>query len=301
MPWDCIGCSATCIGDSFPCPECGAIKSSWTMVANQTRAITVTRGRAFRLQRSDAPGEPRAQDAGYGDTGRVKAKTAPAISKAQALQLSEQGQLPAPGQIVFARLTPKADQDLALKVYVHYETAEVGELDVPGPESPELDVEGGLEVPLLCVYGPEPLPEGVAFPGVHVIDVSEESSQGYAPTVGVAALGKKRKDLPIELTGARLILWDQGQTRRLAFHEFLLFHGDTHVLTAECDAQGEYVLDGELPEDWSVDVVGPGPSHPIWEQAAATSDDEGEAEELEEDEGPDDEQDPLDEGQEEAA
>lgn len=93
-----------------------------------------------------------------------------------------------------------------------------------------------------------------------------------------------------------VIIWDRRESKRLPYHQFLLFDGDSHVLTAESDENGEYHPEnGRLPEDWSIDVIGPGPNHPYWGSLDAGEADEELEGAVAEPEPDDDDEDPLDE------
>jgi hypothetical protein len=99
-----------------------------------------------------------------------------------------------------------------------------------------------------------------------------------------------------------IYLYDERRERRLPHYEYLLFSGDRHVHTGESDAEARLDVKS-LPRDWWIDVVGPGPSHPVWtEEEPEEAPSEAEADEAEKADavsaGPeDDEQDPLDEGE----
>ena len=63
---------------------------------------------------------------------------------------------------------------------------------------------GAIDVPFLLVYGEGDLPED-PFPGVQVIDVSEEGEDGqptFAPAIRISALGKKAKELEVKGIGS---------------------------------------------------------------------------------------------------
>lgn len=199
MPWDCKSCPAEeIIDDVTHCPECGVSKASWTLVPDQTRQITVSRRRSLQLLRSEDPGEPLEPEGSYEGLELAKAESAPAIPKQKAIELHEAGKRPPAGHLLFVRLFPTENADRTVKATVLYDMDEPEELELREEEEAPLREDGSCDVPLLCVYGPDPLPEDVAFAGIHVVDVSEDTEEGHASTLGVAALGKKRRDLPLE-------------------------------------------------------------------------------------------------------
>ena len=205
MPWECKSCSAAAINDDVSaCPECGVSKASWTLIPDQTRQLTVTRRRKVQLLRSEDPGEPLEPEGTYEGLALAKAESAPAIPKQKAQELHEAGQRPAPGQLLFVRLFPREHTDHTVKATVLYDMAEPVEVELPREEEAILREDGSFDVPLLCVYGPDALPEEVSFAGIEIVDVSEETPTGHASTLGVAALAKKRSDLP--LSGLKTVL-----------------------------------------------------------------------------------------------
>ena len=54
-----------------------------------------------------------------------------------------------------------------------------------------------LDIPFLFVYGAET--DEVTFPDLHVVDLSEETDEGYAPTIEATALKKSPRELPVGL------------------------------------------------------------------------------------------------------
>ena len=94
------------------------------------------------------------------------------------------------------RLFPRKKTDLTTIVEVLYETDECEEqlLDVERPT--DLELEGAVDVKVLCVYGAGSLVD-TGWSDIHVIDVSEDTEQGHAPTLEVTALKKKTRALTL--------------------------------------------------------------------------------------------------------
>jgi outer membrane protein OmpA-like peptidoglycan-associated protein len=199
MGWKCKSCGTSVEkDDELKCPECAKTKTSWTMVAKQTRTFNVS-GRARKvvyLRGEDT--EPGPWGASYEHVVVLETDHAVGVPKKTAEKLKSKELMPAPDQVLFVRLFPRDYEDYTVKLSVLHETEEVVEAEFPQPEGTTPNEDGYLDVRFLFVYGPDPLPEDVTFPGVTVVDVSEEIEDGHAPTVGGAALAKRRKDLPIE-------------------------------------------------------------------------------------------------------
>ena len=49
MPYSCVTCGATIEFDNTPCPTCEVGKTSWTVVADQTRGLVISRKRVRLL------------------------------------------------------------------------------------------------------------------------------------------------------------------------------------------------------------------------------------------------------------
>jgi hypothetical protein len=198
MPWDCAACGATALlDDTSACPGCGGGKAAWTMHANKTRTMRMTRKEKLELLRGTDATRP-ARDAGYApDVELVAAQRAVSLPKEMARELLEQKLLPAPTTVLVARLHPRPGQDPTVTTSALFEVAEV--VPAQHPQEP-LQAAGSLDVWFLLVHGPGST-DGLDFPGLIVLDVTEETDAGHAPQLGVAALAAKRKDLPIEPAG----------------------------------------------------------------------------------------------------
>lgn len=196
MPWTCDGCRTVVKTDDVAtCPECGAKKEAWSFVAARTRALVVSAKRFDLLTGVDAQAR-RPGDGGLVDVEVVPAQVAWALGRAEARALSAQGLLPPSRHVLFVRLFPKGAKDLGVKVAVEFETREVEEVAVPCEESPPPEV---LDVPLLLVAGEDVGHDLPSFPGLKVLDVTEETEGGHAPSIEVAALKRPPRRVPISL------------------------------------------------------------------------------------------------------
>ncbi|MCO5170728.1 MAG: hypothetical protein M9894_30745 [Planctomycetes bacterium] len=196
MPWDCTTCGSVAVLDDEPvCPGCGGAKAAWTMHADRTRTFRTARREKLELLRGGAHA-PVEQAAGYpDDVALAPARAAVSLDKASARSLAARGLLPAPAHVLVARLHPRPGQDPGLQTTVLFEAQEVAPEDHPREPLTE---PGALDAWFVLVHGPEPA-DDLAFPGLTVLDVTEAALEaGHAPQVGVAGLGGRRKDLPIE-------------------------------------------------------------------------------------------------------
>ena len=186
MPWECKGCQAVVSTDTTTtCPACGAKKVAWSMQAQRTRAFVVQSKRFDVLRgvgaRPLAPGDPAAEA-----VRTVPAEVAWALPKAEARRLQAQGLLPPPRHVLFVRLHPRKHPDLTVSLSVLHAAREAADHAlVPEGADPAADA---VDVPVVLVFGEGALDPG-AFPGLHVVDVSEpEAQDGHAPELEVAAL-----------------------------------------------------------------------------------------------------------------
>lgn len=193
MPWDCTSCGAAALLDDEPtCTQCGGQKAAWTMHANQTRTFRTTRREKLELLRGTSDGAT-TSDAGYGGATFQATDRAVSIRKADALQLAREGLLPAPSQLLVARLHPRPRQDPTVHLSVLHAEAEAVTQDFPQEPLEEV---GTLDVRFVLVHGPEDVAD-LTWEGVSIVDVTERTPQGHAPQLGASALGARRRDLPI--------------------------------------------------------------------------------------------------------
>ena len=200
MPWTCQACSTDVEADDTVCPHCEAPKTSWTMVAETTRTLKVTPGRRFKLMRGEGtePVDPDNPD--QAEDALSVTKVARVIERDVAQQIASEGKLPAPCDVLSVRLFPNGYEDLSLTLTVEYGADEDGTLEFPDArEASEDEAVESLDLRFLFVCGGSaPDGESLQFEGLEVVDLSEDTPEGYAPGVGFAALGKRPKALPVK-------------------------------------------------------------------------------------------------------
>lgn len=195
MPWSCTQCGTNVERDDAPCPGCDARKESWTMVADATRNLVVSRKRV-RLLAGDLA-EPRpAGDPALAGAALAPATRAVAVPKAEVLELLEDGLAPAPADVLHVELKRGQGRDVGVTLEVLYAGRGSEELAFPREADPAEEPDP-LIVKFLFVFGPERL-DGVELDGVYLVDVSEESEEGFAPSVELRALGQRAQELPLE-------------------------------------------------------------------------------------------------------
>lgn len=194
MPWTCPTCAADLFDDVDTCPSCGVGKSSWTLQADKTRALQIgARTKLVALRGTGREPLPR-DDPGNAGFETEVADHCLVLPKARLESLVAAGQLPAPAERLVIRVTPRKD-DREVLFNVEFAHGDLGEHELEGPS--EL-VEQRFDLQVVCVFGPEEL--ALELPGITVIDLSEESETGYAPSVEVEAV-KKTVELPTRALG----------------------------------------------------------------------------------------------------
>lgn len=200
MAWTCgnPSCGALVAVDTLKvCPACEQEKQAWTLQADQTRTLTVgvPRARLFCL-RGEA--HPRA-DGGVGAPGVAWRATqeVTTLPKALALGLASRGLLPDPHDLWQARMLPaSADSTWALTLTIPRQARALEEQVLDFERRPDdLDEDGAFTACFLCVHGPEAA-DAIAFPGIHVLDVTDDTELGHAPRVEVKGFRRRQ---PISL------------------------------------------------------------------------------------------------------
>lgn len=183
MPWTCGKCETDEIPDhASTCPRCGDRKLAWTVNEGQTRRFQVALTGRDKVELLTGDGQAAAE--------------VTALPRAGAEGRAKEGRAPDPEHVLVVRLTARPGADLSVRVTVLFGGREPREVVVPGPAS--VEGPGPVEVRLAFTCG-EGAP--VRFPGLHVIDVTEDD--GHAPSVGVAALKKKAQELPVRAFAGR--------------------------------------------------------------------------------------------------
>jgi Putative peptidoglycan binding domain len=197
MPWDCKQCNLAVELDDTPCPGCGRTKDSWTMVAGATRTFTISKKRLELLCGERADALP-CSDPAHADEPLRPASVARVTPRDVARRIAARGHMPPSRDVLTVRLVPKRHKDLTVTLAVNYETEEVAELPFPHDGSP-VDSLQPVDVRFLFVSGGPPAPDDeVEFPGLRVVDLSEETPDGFAPSIEVSALKKPPRRLPTE-------------------------------------------------------------------------------------------------------
>lgn len=192
MPWDCEGCGARSPDDVSACPACGHQKTAWTVVQDQTRALVLTR-KKLEVKRGAAAAPLDAPPA-WDSLEAVEADEAPVVSKLALRELLAKGRLPAPTNVLLARLSPGGERTPVLSITIGYAGQAQETLERPQTTPEGLASAGSFVVPVLLVFGEG---ESPAIDGVEVVDVSEGgATHGIAPEVELAAFRRPPVSLP---------------------------------------------------------------------------------------------------------
>ena len=194
MPWSCPTCRAQVLDSNASCPKCDAAKSSWSLAPEKTRTFVVSRAK-FQLLRGQVESPTPRGEPLYDPYALVEPAVARVLSRKAALGLYDSGQQPASRDVLIVRLFPKDDLG-QVKLGVDFALADLRVEEFPVPEAPFVDV------PFLFVAGDEPVPPEVGFPGLHVVDVSEETERGFAPDLEFSAMNRATVELPTEAAEA---------------------------------------------------------------------------------------------------
>lgn len=189
MPWTCGECDTADISDAAGvCPTCGDRKLAWTVKEGQTRRFQVARGARDKVELLTGDGQA---------AGEVTS-----IPRAGAEERARARREPDPEHVLVVRLTAAAGADLSVRVVALHACSEPREVVVPGPE--RVEASGPRDVRLVFVHGRGTDDAAPTFPGLHVIDVTEEDVEGgHAPAVSVAALKRKARELPVRAFARR--------------------------------------------------------------------------------------------------
>jgi hypothetical protein len=198
VPWDCQACKTTIATDEeIVCPKCGTGKNAWTLVANKTRTFAVTARVKAKYYRATGDKVLKKDEADYPSFPLEEVSEAFSVEKDAIRQLAHYDHVPAPDQILVVRLWPKKTGEIEVGLTPEFETKELAEETFP-VERPAEEYET-IDVRFLLVHGEGDLTEEEKqIPTVDgVIDVTDAVASGHAPTLGVRALTRKRKPLPI--------------------------------------------------------------------------------------------------------
>lgn len=190
MPWRCEACDQL-VADDRPCPSCGMVKAAWTVVGDKTRTFAVAAKRVL-VRRGAHDGPLPAGEAQQAAIERVDADEVRALAKARARALADAGGMPDATDVLFVELHHRQAGPAPVTVTLNLEREEPVErtFECPAPE------DGRAELRLVCVHGPGGV-EGIDFPGLHVLDVADSTSEEHAPTIEVAALKKPPRQVQV--------------------------------------------------------------------------------------------------------
>ncbi len=206
MPWTCTSCSTEVADDATQeCPACAARKDAWTLQAEHTRQLVITK-KKFECLRAAEPGARAAGAAPYAGVSWAKAEAAPALPKETARRLIAEGQVPAPKDVLCVRVHPTASDERAADVTPlfegeHWLSGRLFANDGP-PRAEPFDLHVAL------VYGGEHEEAlDLRADGVHFVEVTDAvAPEGFAPSVEVQAVKRPKKTLPLEASRRALEL-----------------------------------------------------------------------------------------------
>ncbi|MBX3466130.1 MAG: hypothetical protein KF878_04415 [Planctomycetes bacterium] len=192
MPWRCGACGVEVADDGCAaCPSCAAVKGAWTLFAAQTRRFVVGTKKVVVL-RGDDPTPRAADDPARAADAPVSATRAVSLPKPVARDLAARGLLPASRDLLLVRVTARGAAARTVTLVADFAARESEEHALE-PHA-EADGEGVVDVPIVLVHGEGDL-AGIHFPGVHVVDVTEDA--GHAVRVEVSALRRPPVRLPL--------------------------------------------------------------------------------------------------------
>lgn len=192
MPWRCGACGVEVADDGCAaCPSCAAVKGAWTLFAAQTRRFVVGTKKVVVL-RGDDPTPRAADDPARAADAPVAATRAVSLPKPVARDLAARGLLPASRDLLLVRVTARGAAARTVTLVADFAARESEEHALE-PHA-EVDGEGVVDVPIVLVHGEGDL-AGIDFPGLHVVDVTEDA--GHAVRVEVSALRRPPVRLPL--------------------------------------------------------------------------------------------------------
>ena len=161
MPWDCTLCEVEVETDDGNCPSCGITKAAWTVIANKTRVMVISK-KGFRLLRADGSSPVEPAETAYDGLELTVAAEGRVLPKEDVLELHEDGEAPAPEDVLFVEIKRSKSTDLGVKLEVLHASKPPDEHEFP--RTAEAGEPETALVRFLLAYGDESL-DGVDFPG----------------------------------------------------------------------------------------------------------------------------------------
>ena len=194
MPWQCQKCKKTVLDDHNTCPTCAKPKTAWTIVGDQTRALVVA-ARKFTCMRGKETSPPSAGSS-YDKATWEQSLDASVLPKAKVQELANNNQLPAPHDVVQVRVTPRKHKNWRITLTPKLSSGKIQDqtFDLKGAS---VTPEGYFDARFLFVHGKEDVSR-VQLRGLQIVDVGQEDGAGFAATVDVVAVKKKRQSLKLK-------------------------------------------------------------------------------------------------------
>lgn len=198
MPWSCGACGALVEDDGEgTCAACGARKTSWTVIQDRTRTLRLGK-RRFELLRGTTREAAPPRDPPYAGEDLLQADHGVVVAASTLRALHAQGLAPAGHHVLFVRLRPDRAKDWTVRVAI--DLAQDARREEAHPVAGEL-VDGEVDARFVFVCADGADLAGVTFPGVALVDVTDDAGLGYAPEVEVRALGRAPRELPLRPAG----------------------------------------------------------------------------------------------------
>lgn len=124
-----------------------------------------------------------------------KAKAVRVFDKGSLRDLAQRGVEPDPERLLLVRLNGADYEGEPVELTIVYGASEARSLGFTAPAPRE--GASSCDLKFLFAFGPGSL-EGVEFPGIELVDLSEAGERGYAPAIEVTALKRKPKSLDVE-------------------------------------------------------------------------------------------------------
>lgn len=199
MPWKCSNDHLIPLDDLQICPECGQAKTAWSVVLDQTRTLVLAKRKKLECRRGQSVATSDGAPNLHVGVSWHPTEEAAVLSKAAARERMDRGLLPDANDILCVRMhPPKKAKRWGLSLAVNFEKKAILEHAFEFEQEPDrLGDEGYFAAHFVCVHGPEEAGD-LAFPFVHVLDVTDATELGHAPQLTVEGV-RLGKPIPIRL------------------------------------------------------------------------------------------------------